>query len=67
MDVTDPRSVQGLIDYVWAKFGRIDYMFNNAGVAVGGEVRDLTLDQWRHVLDVNLTGVMTALITVIRK
>lgn len=61
VDVTDSRSVQNLIDYVLAKFGRVDYMFNNAGVAVWGEVRDLTLDQWRQVLDVNLTGVINGI------
>jgi len=32
-------------------------IFNNAGIAVGGEVRDMTMDDWHAVLDVNLNGV----------
>lgn len=58
VNVADSGSVQNLIDGVCGKFGRIDYMFNNAGVAVWGEVRDLTLEEWRRVIDVNLAGVI---------
>jgi NAD(P)-dependent dehydrogenase (short-subunit alcohol dehydrogenase family) len=38
--------------------GRIDYLFNNAGIAVSGELDSLTLDDWNDVLDVNLRGVV---------
>jgi NAD(P)-dependent dehydrogenase (short-subunit alcohol dehydrogenase family) len=38
--------------------GRIDYLFNNAGVGVGGEVDSYTLDDWNDVFDVNLRGVV---------
>ena len=38
--------------------GRIDYLFNNAGIAVGGEVDADTLDDWNDVFDVNLHGVV---------
>jgi NAD(P)-dependent dehydrogenase (short-subunit alcohol dehydrogenase family) len=38
--------------------GRIDYLFNNAGIAVGGEVDSYTLDDWNDVFDVNLHGVV---------
>ncbi len=38
--------------------GRIDYLFNNAGIGVGGEVDSYTLDDWNDVLDVNLHGVV---------
>jgi NAD(P)-dependent dehydrogenase (short-subunit alcohol dehydrogenase family) len=56
VDVTDAESVRGLIEGTAAAFGRIDYLFNNAGTAVAGEIRDLTLEQWRHVIEVNLFG-----------
>jgi NADP-dependent 3-hydroxy acid dehydrogenase YdfG len=38
--------------------GRIDYLFNNAGIGVGGEVDSYTLDDWNDVFDVNLRGVV---------
>jgi NAD(P)-dependent dehydrogenase (short-subunit alcohol dehydrogenase family) len=57
-DVTKPESVQALIDGAVAEFDRIDYLFNNAGIAGAGEIRDLTLDHWRRTLEVNLFGVI---------
>lgn len=55
-DVTDAGSVKTLVDTVLAAHGRIDYFFNNAGIAVAGEIRDLSLDDWRGVIEVNLMG-----------
>jgi NAD(P)-dependent dehydrogenase (short-subunit alcohol dehydrogenase family) len=37
--------------------GRIDYLFNNAGIGVGGEIDSYTIDDWNDVFDVNLRGV----------
>lgn len=58
LDVTEAPAFQSLVDDTVAHFGRLDYLFNNAGIAVGGEARDLTLEDWRAVLDVNLNGVI---------
>ena len=58
LDVTDAEAVQALIDLTVAQHGRLDLMFNNAGIAVSGEARDLTLDHWRRVVEVNLMGVV---------
>jgi len=58
VDVTKENEVKNLIDDAVSKYGRIDYLFNNAGVAIGGDVRDITLEQWQKVLDVNLNGVL---------
>jgi NAD(P)-dependent dehydrogenase (short-subunit alcohol dehydrogenase family) len=58
LDVRDAEAFQRLVDDVSARHGRLDYLFNNAGTAVGGEVRDYTLDDWRYVVDVNLMGVI---------
>jgi NAD(P)-dependent dehydrogenase (short-subunit alcohol dehydrogenase family) len=56
-DVTDPSSVQALFARTKQTFGRLDLLFNNAGVgAPPVPLEDLTPDQWRRVLDVNLTG-----------
>jgi NAD(P)-dependent dehydrogenase (short-subunit alcohol dehydrogenase family) len=57
-NVADPASVAALFEGTKAAFGRLDVLFNNAGVGappVGLE--DLTFEQWRNVVDINLTGV----------
>jgi NAD(P)-dependent dehydrogenase (short-subunit alcohol dehydrogenase family) len=56
-DVRDDASVEGLFDAAKSEFGGIDLVFNNAGVYLGGEMKDCTADDWRFVLDVNLDGV----------
>jgi NAD(P)-dependent dehydrogenase (short-subunit alcohol dehydrogenase family) len=58
LDVTQEAEVQALIDKVMSEHGRLDYIFNNAGIAIAGEVRDLSLDHWRRIIDVNLMGVI---------
>ena len=56
-DVTDPESVRALFDRTNDAFGRIDLLFNNAGVgAPGVPLDELTVEQWRAVVDTNLTG-----------
>ena len=57
-DVSDPASVQALFAKTKDAFGRLDVLFNNAGVnAPGIPLEDLTFEQWRNVVDINLTGV----------
>jgi len=55
-DVTDPASVGALFEATVRSFGRVDVLFNNAGTGVGALFEDLTYEQWRSVIDVNLTG-----------
>ena len=57
-DVTDPASVAALFDTVQKRFGRLDFIFNNAGIGGGPALlEDLALDTWRDVVNTNLTGV----------
>ena len=57
-DVTDERSVRALFERTVNEFGRLDLLFNNAGVgAPPMSIDEVTLDQWRAVVDVNLTGM----------
>lgn len=58
VDVASETDIQQLIDDTVLQYGRIDYMFNNAGIAIGGDVRDLNLEQWKKVMDINLNGVI---------
>ncbi len=56
-DVTDENSVRALFDRTVERFGRVDLLFNNAGAVAPGVTPDeLTVAQWRSVVDVNLTG-----------
>jgi len=56
-DITNPESVQTLFAAVKQRFGRLDVLFNNAGVSAPGvPLEDVTYAQWRAVVDTNLTG-----------
>lgn len=56
-DVTDPASVQALFAKTRETFGRLDLLFNNAGLGAPGiPLEDLTYEQWKTVVDTNLTG-----------
>ena len=57
-NVADQVSVQALFAATVKAFGRVDVLFNNAGVnAPGIPLEELTLDQWKNVIDINLTGM----------
>ncbi|WP_332642477.1 SDR family oxidoreductase [Aeromicrobium sp.] len=58
LDVTDAATVQSLVDSVVAEHGRLDLMFNNAGISLLGETQDLPIDQWNAIIDVNIRGVV---------
>jgi len=56
-DVSDPEQVHTLFNRTREAFGRLDLLFNNAGVgAPGVNLEDLSFDQWKKVVDINLTG-----------
>ncbi len=56
-DVSKPDSVRGLFDKVREVYGRVDVLFNNAGTGAPAiPLEDLTYEQWKSVVDVNLTG-----------
>jgi NAD(P)-dependent dehydrogenase (short-subunit alcohol dehydrogenase family) len=55
-DVAGPDQVRRAIDQVTARFGRIDALVNNAGVAVFKPLLDTTYEEWARVIAVNLTG-----------
>ena len=55
-DVSDPASVKGMIDETLSKYGRIDALVNNAGVADFGPIEETGFDRWRTVMATNLDG-----------
>jgi NAD(P)-dependent dehydrogenase (short-subunit alcohol dehydrogenase family) len=55
-DIADEAQVEALFAQIQARFGRLDLLFNNAGAGAGGRLEDLSLEAWRRVVDVNLTG-----------
>jgi len=58
LDVRSYPSFERAVAEAVEQSGRIDYLFNNAGIVVGGEVDSYTLDDWNDVFDVNLRGVV---------
>ncbi|HJV94824.1 MAG TPA: SDR family oxidoreductase [Albitalea sp.] len=57
-DVADPASVQALFERTRSTFGRLDLLFNNAGIfAPSVPLDELSVEQWKAVVDINLTGV----------
>src|SRR5215212_5039930 len=58
LDVRDAGAVEALVASAYDEHDRLDLMFNNAGIAVGGTVEEMTLDHWNTIIDVNLRGVV---------
>jgi NAD(P)-dependent dehydrogenase (short-subunit alcohol dehydrogenase family) len=56
-DVTDEKQVDGLFARAVAEFGRVDFLFNNAGAGLPGKpIDEIAVADWRRIVDVNLTG-----------
>jgi NAD(P)-dependent dehydrogenase (short-subunit alcohol dehydrogenase family) len=57
-DVTDRDAVFYLVEETTKRLGGIDFMANNAGVAVGGPFEEISIEDWRWAVDINLWGVV---------
>jgi len=58
VDVSREPDVSQMIDTTVSRYGRLDYIVNNAAIAIGGDARDISIEQWERVLKVNLHGVI---------
>ncbi len=58
VDVTDFRALEKLVQKTVERTGRLDYIFNNAGIGIGGYVNHYGIEDWNQMLDVNLRGVI---------
>lgn len=56
-DVTNPEQVDQMIKTILDTFGKLDVAFCNAGICINAPASQMTYDQWRKVIDINLTGV----------
>lgn len=62
IDVTDFETVKGLVETTVQEHGRLDYLFNNAGILIFGEARDCSIEDWRSVIDLDLYGVVNGMV-----
>lgn len=58
LDVRDAQAVRSVVEEAHRRDGRLDLMFNNAGIGIGGAVEELALSHWERAIDVNLRGVV---------
>jgi len=56
-DVTNPQEVQAMVNMVVTEWGHLDIAFNNAGICINVAAEEMTPEQWKKVIDINLTGV----------
>lgn len=62
LDVRDKDAVKLLVDDVAATYGRLDFMFNNAGISVGGPTHEIPASHWDRIIDVNIRGVVNGVV-----
>lgn len=62
LDVRNRESTEELVRRVMAAHGRIDYLFNNAGIGVGGEAFEIDHSHWDRILDINVRGVINGIL-----
>ncbi|MDD5399107.1 MAG: SDR family NAD(P)-dependent oxidoreductase [Dehalococcoidia bacterium] len=58
VDVSNYDAVKNMVNDAVDAHARIDYIFNNAGIAVAGPAKDFTIDDWRNVIDIDFYGVV---------
>ena len=61
VDVTDFPAMEHLIQETYKRTGRLDYIFNNAGIGIAGHVNQYGIEDWNQIIDVNLRGVINGI------
>ena len=65
LDVADRADVQAFVDFARQKFGRVDVMFNNAGVMPVSPMNALKTAEWDRIIDINIKGVLNGIAAVL--
>ena len=58
LDVCDAQAVKACCEEVARRHGRLDFMFNNAGISIYGEAQEIPLESWDRIIDINIRGVV---------
>ena len=66
-DVTSLESIEAMVVTTLSKFGRIDFLVNNAGITIWGDAESVPVEDWQRVWDVNVNGLYYACRTVARE
>jgi len=61
IDVTDFSAMEQFVQETVKRTGRLDYIFNNAGIVIGGYVNHYSIEDWNQIIDVNLRGVINGI------
>lgn len=64
LDVRNYEAVKGVVTDIQSKYGRVDFLVNNAGILYPTKIESLTPAEWQEVIDVNLTGVFNCSLAV---
>jgi NADP-dependent 3-hydroxy acid dehydrogenase YdfG len=64
-DVTNKEEVQAVVDLAVKKYGRVDVLYNNAGVMPTAALSEKRFDEWRQMLDINIMGVLNGIAAVL--
>ncbi|MGE7218527.1 SDR family oxidoreductase [Priestia koreensis] len=64
-DVTNKEDVQAVIDLAMEKHGRVDVLYNNAGIMPTAPLAESRFDEWRQMLDINIMGVLNGIAAVL--
>lgn len=65
-DISKAEQVEALVDYAVEKGGRLDLMFNNAGLPLAKAIDDITMDDWKFAFDVNFYGALYGTMAALR-
>ena len=65
LDVVDRADVNAFVDFARARFGRVDVIFNNAGVMPVSPMNALKTDEWDRIIDINIKGVLNGIAAVL--
>jgi NAD(P)-dependent dehydrogenase (short-subunit alcohol dehydrogenase family) len=61
IDVRDSPAMEQVVQDTFQRCGRLDYIFNNAGISIGGGVSQYSIEDWNYIVDVNLRGVINGI------